>query len=172
MSKRPYIPARQTTYKGIKMRSRLEADYASALDRDGCPWEYEPTCFAGPDGQWLPDFRIEGSTYVELKPAYLIEWDTDSWLEVYDRVDEILRKMTVAWLSEPKACLQLIFWIYGLDQVQAPLSILGVPGGPGWLAYTPSTLDLPMVWPGMGQLTAAAEASRLLPGADERGPTA
>ena len=21
-------------------------------------WEYEPTCFAGPDGQWLPDFRV------------------------------------------------------------------------------------------------------------------
>lgn len=171
--KRPNIPARQTVYKGIKMRSRLEADYASALDRDGQPWEYEPTCFAGPDGQWLPDFRLgDHPTYVELKPAYLIEWDTDSWLEVYDRVDEILRRMTVAWLSEPKTALQLVFWTYGLDQVQAPLSILGIPGGPGWLAYTPSTLDLPLLWPGMGQLPAAAEASGLLEATDEGGPAA
>ena len=56
MRKRPNIPARRTVYKGIEMRYRLEADYASALDRDDQPWKYEPKCFAGPDGQWLPDF--------------------------------------------------------------------------------------------------------------------
>ena len=48
---------RPTVYKGIEMRSRLEADYAAHLDRSGVKWEYEPTCFAGPKGQWLPDFR-------------------------------------------------------------------------------------------------------------------
>jgi hypothetical protein len=158
MSKRPHIPARPTVYKGIKMRSRLEADYASALDRDGQPWEYEPTCFAGPDGQWLPDFRIGSDcTYVELKPAYLIEWDTPELDGVYDRVDAILRQMTVAWLSEPKATLQLVFWSYGLDQVQAPLTIMGNSNGPIWHTYTPSTLDVPLLWPGMGQTDAVAE---------------
>lgn len=162
MSKKPYIPARPTVYKGIQMRSRLEADYASALDRDGETWAYEPACFAGPDGQWLPDFRIgHDGICVEVKPAHLITWDTDSWLEVYERVDKILRQMTVAWLSEPRTPLQLVFWTYGVDQVQAPLSILGIPGGPGWLAYTPSTLDLPMLWPGMGQMAAAAKVSGL-----------
>lgn len=30
------IKARPTIYKGIQMRSRLEADYAAALDRDSC----------------------------------------------------------------------------------------------------------------------------------------
>lgn len=165
--KKPYIPARPTVYKGIQMRSRLEADYASALDRDGEEWKYEPTCFAGPDGQWLPDFRVGSrGTYTEIKPAHLIMWDTDSWLEVYERVDKILRQMTVAWLSEPEAAIQLVFWTYGADQVQAPLSILGIPGGPGWLAYTPSTLDLPMLWPGMGQMVAAAKVSGL-PGDSE-----
>lgn len=154
---RPNIPARKTVYKGITMRSRLEADYASALDRDGCPWAYEPECFAGPDGQWLPDFRIDDRTYVELKPAYLIEWDTRELDDVYDRVDAILRQMSVVWLSKPEAHLQLTFWSYGLDQVQAPLTIAGSSNGPIWSASTPSTLDVPLLWPGMGQTDAVAE---------------
>lgn len=157
MSKRPHIPARPTVYKGIKMRSRLEADYASALDRDSVDWDYEPTCFAGPDGQWLPDFRIGASTYVEVKSAHLIVWDNRELEDVYDRVDKILHQMTVAWQSEPKATLQLVFWSYGLDQVQAPLAIMGNSVGPIWHTYTPSTLDVPLLWPGMGQTDAVAE---------------
>lgn len=35
-------PARPTVYKGIKMRSRLEASYAEQLDRDGAHWAYLP----------------------------------------------------------------------------------------------------------------------------------
>ncbi len=163
MTKKIGIPARPTVYKGIQMRSRLEADYASALDRDGEKWEYEPTCFAGPDGQWLPDFRIgHDGIYVEVKPAYLIEWDTPDLDGVYERVDKVLRRMTVAWLSEPQAPLQLVFWSYGREQIGAPLVILGTPRSPGWFAYTPSTLDVPMLWPGMGQLTAVAKTSPLM----------
>lgn len=158
-----HIPARPTVYKGIQMRSRLEADYASALDRDGETWEYEPTCFAGPDGQWLPDFRIGyDGIYVEVKPAYLIARDTSDILDVYDRVDKILRQMTVAWLSEPQAAIQLIFWEYGREQVEAPLSIMGTPGAPSWLTYTPGTLDLPLLWPGMGQMLTVAKSSELM----------
>jgi hypothetical protein len=157
--KRPHIPARPTVYKGIRMRSRLEADYASALDRDGETWEYEPTCFGGPDGQWLPDFRIgHDGIYVEVKPAYLIAYDGKTPLDTYERIDEILCKMQVAWLSEPKAAVQLVFWEYGLEQVQAPLMIMGGFGNPNWYAYTPSTLDLPLLWPGMGQILARGEA--------------
>lgn len=155
---RPHIPARPTVYKGIQMRSRLEADYASALDRDGETWKYEPTCFAGPDGQWLPDFKVGiDGTYIELKPAYLIVWDTPQVDGVWDRVDEILQRMTVAWLSEPEATLQLVFWTYGAEQVNAPLSIMSSGGGRPWLAYTPSTLDVPLLWPGMGQYVAALD---------------
>ena len=156
MSK-PHIPARPTVYKGIQMRSRLEADYASALDRDSVDWGYEPTCFAGPGGQWLPDFRIGTSTYVEVKSAHLIVWDTRELDDVYERIDKILHQMTIAWLSEPKAHLQLVFWSYGLDQVQAPLTIAGGSDGPIWHTYTPSTLDVPLLWPGMGQMDAVAE---------------
>jgi hypothetical protein len=53
-----YIKARPTIYKGIQMRSRLEAAYAQHLDADNYPWEYEPECFADETGQYLPDFRI------------------------------------------------------------------------------------------------------------------
>lgn len=154
-SNAPAIPARPTVYKGIQMRSRLEADYAAALDRDERPWTYEPTCFAGPDSQWLPDFKAEmTSAYIEVKPAYLIENDAETFMDVYARVDKILTRMTVAWLSEPDATLNLVFWRYGGSQEEAPLSIECAPGYPGWLAYTPSTLDLPMLWPGMGQILA------------------
>jgi hypothetical protein len=54
------IKARPTIYKGIQMRSRLEADYAPHLDTPAPgwihepgqvfepDWDYEPECFAGP----------------------------------------------------------------------------------------------------------------------------
>ena len=53
------MKARPTTYSGIKMRSRLEALFAEELDRWGIGWTYEPECFAGPDGQYLPDFKLD-----------------------------------------------------------------------------------------------------------------
>lgn len=97
---------RPTLYRGIPMRSRLEADYAAYLDRAGVAWEYEPTCFAGPSGQWLPDFRHgkPGSyTYVELKPISLLQ-QAD-----FDPIDKILRQMEIALLSEPECSLVLQF---------------------------------------------------------------
>jgi hypothetical protein len=93
------IKARPTLYKGIRMRSRLEADFAAFLDNTGAEWEYEPTCFAGPGGQWLPDFRVRRdgyNVYFEVKP--------DS-LEIEDDViDPILERMKVAWLTDPLGC--------------------------------------------------------------------
>lgn len=62
-------------YAGVLMRSRLEASFAQDMDDRRWNWEYEPICFAGPDGQYLPDFRIlfdekPGSgIYIEVKPT-------------------------------------------------------------------------------------------------------
>ena len=73
------IKARTTMYKGIKMRSRLEADFAAFLDQSDADWDYEPFCFAGPDGQWLPDFLVilnGHRIYIEVKPESL---DGDDW---------------------------------------------------------------------------------------------
>jgi hypothetical protein len=48
-----------TMYKGVQMKSRLEADVAFLLDQMGCEWEYEPQSFLLNDGtHYLPDFRV------------------------------------------------------------------------------------------------------------------
>jgi hypothetical protein len=104
-AKRDVIKSRPTLYRGILMRSRLEADFAQFLDLVEADWEYEPVCFAGPSGQWLPDFRVTRPgyhVYFEIKPE-----STDR-----DHIDALLQQMTVAWLSEPTATLQLVLWTY------------------------------------------------------------
>lgn len=110
------IPARPTLYKGIRMRSRLEADFAAFLDRHGDQWEYEPQCFGSDSGQWLPDFSITETTgspvYVEVKPYGLIaEWRSEG--ELYARVNSLMQKMLVARESVPECHLWLAFWEYG-----------------------------------------------------------
>lgn len=66
------IKARPTIYKGIQMRSRLEAEYAQHLDAQGLDWKYEPMCYASHAGQYLPDFEVQqpysGRSFVEVKP--------------------------------------------------------------------------------------------------------
>jgi len=145
------IKARPTLYKGIKMRSRLEADYAANCDRSGESWDYEPACFASDAGQWLPDFRVGASkTLVELKPAYLLECQGDeSGGAAAERIDTILRRMTIAWHSEPDSFLELIFWTYGGSE--PVFSILGHPTRP-WMAFGAGLPPFPLIWIGMGQL--------------------
>jgi hypothetical protein len=65
------IDPKLTVYRGVTMRSRLEADFAAHLDERGIAWRYEPAVF-GPIGRgYLPDFelrRLDGHHYVEVKP--------------------------------------------------------------------------------------------------------
>ncbi len=78
MSENPYaIKAIPTRYKGIQMRSRLEARWAAFFDLMHWPWEYEPFDLDG----WVPDFVVGGShgkTLVEVKP---LDWDNTSWAD-------------------------------------------------------------------------------------------
>jgi hypothetical protein len=150
----PVIKARPTFYRGVLMRSRLEADYASALDRAEYPWEYEPCCFGGPAGQWLPDFRTDDE-YVELKPAgplFADPWPGRRALDATDVLDarvvavnKMLRRMTVVWDSEPDAGLRLVFWSYGLDVEAAPLELSRRRTWPRWRAWMPG-----LHWGGLG----------------------
>lgn len=99
------LRARPTMYNGVQMRSRLEARFAQLLDSVGLPWVYEPMCFAGPEGQYLPDFRTdhEGERiYWEVKPPSSHRDDRWSWCpgEVGDR-------MAIIWGSEPESRLVL-----------------------------------------------------------------
>lgn len=152
-----HIPARPTTYKGIQMRSRLEADYAASLDHQGYRWAYEPQCFASDAGQWLPDFGCtfgdEGplAIFDEIKPAEPLERLGAS--DLYDRVDALLGQMVIAWESRPDAHLRLIFWRYGGTPY---LTLHGHSSNYLWFAefgIQPAFL----LWPGMGQCRAAAE---------------
>lgn len=159
------IEARPTLYKGIRMRSRLEADYASMLDSGGEDWEYEPECFANEVIQWLPDFRItrpldNGAThvqYVEVKPSSLLKCRKGETPEDRNaRVDRLLTQMSVAWASEPGAWLQLSFHTYQRGRLDFHIS--GSALRP-WTAYDHSgTCIMPLIWPGMGQQDALSPA--------------
>jgi hypothetical protein len=89
--------ARPTMYRGIQMRSRLEARAAQILDAKAIAWEYEPCCFASEDGQYLPDFRLDGTIYVEVKPRPV--FDDPAQLAV------VQKRMQVIRASEPTATL-------------------------------------------------------------------
>lgn len=101
------IPARPTTYNGVKMRSRLEAAWAEQFDSMGWAWKYEPECFATADGQYLPDFLVSipgyaDHVYVEVKPHHWIShegngctdiYDIDSWNAAVDAVNDKINRL-------------------------------------------------------------------------------
>lgn len=58
-----------TTYRGVRMRSRLEARWAAFFDAIDWPWQYEPFDLSG----YIPDFVLPfaaGSLLIEVKPAH------------------------------------------------------------------------------------------------------
>ena len=152
------IKPRVTMYKGIRMRSRLEADFAAFLDRAGAEWEYEPVCFAGPTGQWLPDFRAkvpDGAwTYFKVKPESLPD----------DDIDPVLERMTIAWLTEPTVILQLVIWPFG--KPRNSVSIMGFPPEGAddddliWWFTDEADEERMRPWPGMGQFRQFVEAAQ------------
>lgn len=88
-------PARETTYRGINFRSRLEVRFASHLDRMGEHWRYEPRTY-GPRGRgYLPDFEILGSKrriFIEVKPTI-------------EEIEAAQTKAAVIWETHPDALL-------------------------------------------------------------------
>lgn len=141
------IKARPTLYRGIRMRSRLEADYAAALDRQEIAWEYEPECFASRNGQWLPDFRVQyggGHALIELKPLSILDGEP---ADVVHTIDPLLQRMTIAWASSPGITLQLAVWQYG-----GPERLVLTCGDEhdAWIANFEHQ-DFPLLWLGMGQ---------------------
>lgn len=66
------IKAIETSYKGFRFRSRLEARFAVFFDSLGVKWEYEPEGYALDDGRcYLPDFFLPDLVcWFEIKPTY------------------------------------------------------------------------------------------------------
>lgn len=91
--------ARPTVYKGVPMRSRLEARFAAELDANGGGWSYEPRAYAGDAGQYLPDFEVLGRgepIFFEVKPTEAM-------------AIAAAQRMEVIWESEPDAQLYVAF---------------------------------------------------------------
>ena len=63
----------ETRYKSYQFRSRLEARWGVFFDRMGIPWEYEADGFRTSHGGYLPDFRLFGCLFAEVKPLVHIE---------------------------------------------------------------------------------------------------
>ena len=63
------MKAIETTYKGYRFRSRLEARWAVFFDTLGIEWEYEKEGFEFDDGtRYLPDFWLPGlQCWIEIK---------------------------------------------------------------------------------------------------------
>jgi hypothetical protein len=93
-----------TEYNGIRFASRLEADYARALDRASVIWEYEPEAFFSGRGGWLPDFLINGEVWVELKPADYTA----------SEIAGQMRRVAVIFETEPEARVSIVFWKTGV----------------------------------------------------------
>jgi hypothetical protein len=94
------IQARPTIYRGVQMRSRLEARMAQHLDELGWGWDYEPIAFGSEQGQYLPDFALYDEPgkyvmYVEVKPTV-------------DYAERVMSRMEIIWESDPDA--QLGIW--------------------------------------------------------------
>ena len=102
--------ARPTTYKGIAMRSRLEAKWAAGMDAHGVPWTYEPRAYGNEQGQYLQDFEIppydgdDRHWFVEVKPTVELAMKT-------------LARMQIIWDSEPDAYLMVVVPDAGLAYV-------------------------------------------------------
>jgi hypothetical protein len=110
--------ARPTIYRGIRMRSRLEAHVARWLEThpNFRPWEYEPTCFAGIVGQYLPDFVLHHPTfdsYIEVKPLTVREGE----------LEDAMSRMPVIWESQPAALLAIQLWDQRHDPPRLPISL-------------------------------------------------
>ena len=92
------IESKETVYRGVTMRSRLEADFARHLDSLGLDWVYEPAIY-GPKGSgYLPDFRVDredGPHFFEVKPT------------LYE-VPMAKRRMLVILRSHPNATLIVV----------------------------------------------------------------
>lgn len=120
------VPAIPTRYRGVLMRSRLEARSAAALDRLRIPWVYEPRRFA----RYLPDFQLfpRGARpwFLEIKPPSVFG----------DLVGNDLRaalaKMRRIRSVYPSAGLML--WIAKPANRDLGAILVDLPGVVGWSA--------------------------------------
>lgn len=102
--------ARPTVYKGIQMRSRLEAGFAAWLDGQCLQWQYEPFAVAGPEGQYLPDFVVSNLVFVTrgaVVPTF-IEVKPDSFKLEGSEGERLARSMALVGQNVPSSLLVVV----------------------------------------------------------------
>lgn len=106
------IQAIDTTYKGYRFRSRLEARWAVFMDNLKIKWDYEPEGYLMEGVRYLPDFLLTRDC--EDGPDYL-------WLEVKGFEPTAIDKLKVELLCNgderrPNGCI-----VHGIPVDNAPL---------------------------------------------------
>jgi hypothetical protein len=100
MAAEPLIFNTPVKYKGIQMRSALEARHAGKLDMSRLTWKYEPERFYSKADTYLPDFWVQmpdgGDCYLELNGA------------TPKKLPAIKRRMEIIWETRPDAFLCII----------------------------------------------------------------
>ncbi len=100
----------ETEYKGIKMRSKLEAKWAEFFDEKGIFWEYEPAYYEHDGLKYLPDFSLPDKKIIfEVKG-------------VMDSRDELKKQMMAEICKE-------IGWRYVIGFSEIPKAYLIDPDG-------------------------------------------
>jgi hypothetical protein len=78
----------ETSYRGYRFRSRLEARWAVFLDAAEIQWEYESEGFDLSGTYYLPDFWLPGQrSFLEIKPR------ASEWLDTIKQLNPILSKL-------------------------------------------------------------------------------
>jgi len=148
---------RETIYKGTRFKSRLEADFAGWLDKQGWQWEYEPRAYAadilGEHVQYLPDFRVVDEanrvTFAEVKPHDWPIGEDEGRAHLYP----LLARMQIIWEAEPEAELALVLRKWGAGH----RVIVQAAGDTRVWRYISADVPLKLVLPGMGQWAAIAD---------------
>jgi hypothetical protein len=114
--------ARRTMYRGIPMKSRLEARAAQFLDSvPGVTWAYEPVAYADQTGQYLPDFEAVGlldvPVLIEVKGAATAEEQA-----------EVIVAMRRIWSSLAQAALAI--WTGAVISEGAPFEMFRPDAAP------------------------------------------
>ena len=96
-----------TTYRGVNMRSRTEAHWASFFDALDLPWTYEPFDGAG----YLPDFLIRSprELLVEVKPATSPDDCRQHLPKILRGIGDLWRHDILIAGTDPWSCLYLDF---------------------------------------------------------------
>jgi hypothetical protein len=113
----------ETTYRGCRFRSRLEARWAVFFQALNLPWEHEPQGFVLSTGAWyLPDFRVrlaDGPLWAEVKPTGSDITAFDQFMRDHNKSDDYkeIRGTVLHEVPDPDALVEDPYGAVGAFEV-------------------------------------------------------